>query len=313
MDEFQVEVETLEHNFWQLLNITKRLLARNEVLKAKLNEQTQEFQWRLREIEKENEDFRRKNLLLQKKLSAYECDDLSVVSKDYQEVLLATGNQSELQPSNHQLLQEGSRNEIDRDFEDTARGQSDSETPLEEMEAVHLHDLGKQEVRSYSEYNSAKMNYVAVYSESSEEENHIETSHHSNLPRASKTPSTSERPVSVQLPPKPMDTSSSRSMQRSKGNIQNPPVSNEESYSDSNESYQYEEPSSSRLQNRNSSKSYQDSKSGAESKSYQESKSGAESQSYQESESYEESEHSEHSEQESEEESMEGSSVDEDD
>ena len=44
MEDFNIEVSSLKHNFWQILNLSKQLLARNEVLKAKLKEQERSFE-----------------------------------------------------------------------------------------------------------------------------------------------------------------------------------------------------------------------------------------------------------------------------
>ena len=91
MDDFNVEVSSLKHNFWQILNLSKQLLARNEVLKAKLKEQERSFEWKVTEMQKTIEDLKRKNNMLQKKLSTGE-DSVSVVSKDYEEVVKVLEN-----------------------------------------------------------------------------------------------------------------------------------------------------------------------------------------------------------------------------
>lgn len=95
MDEFNVEVSSLKHNFWQILNLSKQLLARNEVLKAKLKEQEKCFEWKLTEMQKTIDDLKRKNNMLQKKL-ATDDDGLSVVSKDYEDVV--KGSLSQVTP-----------------------------------------------------------------------------------------------------------------------------------------------------------------------------------------------------------------------
>ena len=93
MDEFHVEVSSLKHNFWQILNLSKQLLARNEVLKAKLKEQERSYEWKTTEMQKNIEDLKRKNALLQKKL-ATDDDGVSVVTKEYEEVMKGTLSQS---------------------------------------------------------------------------------------------------------------------------------------------------------------------------------------------------------------------------
>ena len=95
MDEFNVEVSSLKHNFWQILNLSKQLLARNEVLKAKLKEQEKCFEWKLTEMQKSIDDLKRKNGLLQKRLANDE-DGVSVVSKDYEDVV--KGSLSQVTP-----------------------------------------------------------------------------------------------------------------------------------------------------------------------------------------------------------------------
>lgn len=95
MDEFNVEVSSLKHNFWQILNLSKQLLARNDVLKAKLREQEKCFEWKLTEMQKTIDDLKRKNNLLQKKI-ANEEDGVSVVSKDYEDVV--KGSLSQVSP-----------------------------------------------------------------------------------------------------------------------------------------------------------------------------------------------------------------------
>jgi dGTP triphosphohydrolase len=95
MDEFNVEVSSLKHNFWQILNLSKQLLARNEVLKAKLKEQEKCFEWKLTEMQKSIDDLKRKNNLLQKRLANDE-DGVSVVSKDYEDVV--KGSLSQVSP-----------------------------------------------------------------------------------------------------------------------------------------------------------------------------------------------------------------------
>lgn len=89
MEEFNVEVSSLKHNFWQILNLSKQLLARNEVLKAKLIEQERSCEWKIAELQKTTEDLKRKNNLLQKKL-AIDGEDVSVTSKEYQDVVKET-------------------------------------------------------------------------------------------------------------------------------------------------------------------------------------------------------------------------------
>ncbi|OMJ80733.1 hypothetical protein SteCoe_18939 [Stentor coeruleus] len=86
MEDCEGETECLKHSFLQMLSLSKQLLARNEVLKAKITEQEMCFEWKIAEMQKNIDDLKRKNSVLQKKLSIDD-DDLNVISKDYQEVL----------------------------------------------------------------------------------------------------------------------------------------------------------------------------------------------------------------------------------
>lgn len=126
MDEFNVEVSSLKHNFWQILNLSKQLLARNEVLKAKLKEQEKCFEWKLTEMQKTIDDLKRKNNMLQKKL-ATDDDGLSVVSKDYEDVV--KGSLSQVTPresydnyknadSQAAKMREDPSNDVDEDEEE---------------------------------------------------------------------------------------------------------------------------------------------------------------------------------------------------
>ena len=51
-------------------------------------EQDKDFLWRVRELEKEREDLKRNNIILRNKLGENGSDEVSVVSKDFQEVYL---------------------------------------------------------------------------------------------------------------------------------------------------------------------------------------------------------------------------------
>lgn len=86
MENCEGEIECLKHSFWQILSLSKQLLARNEVLKAKIVEQDRSFEWKIAEMQKSIDDLKRKNTILQKKLSIDD-EDLNVISKDYQEVM----------------------------------------------------------------------------------------------------------------------------------------------------------------------------------------------------------------------------------
>ena len=87
MEHFQVEVNGLKHNFTQILNLAKNLLAKNEVLKAKLREQETIYNWNLTEFEKTIADLKQKNSMLLRKLNITEEDEPQVVSQDYSEVV----------------------------------------------------------------------------------------------------------------------------------------------------------------------------------------------------------------------------------
>ena len=133
MEDFNIEVSSLKHNFWQILNLSKQLLARNEVLKAKLKEQERSFEWKITEMQKSVDDLKRKNNLLQKKLATDE-DGLSVVSKDYEEVMKGTLSQitpresydfyKNSEPQNIKL-QENSSRDVDEENEDEEEDQKE--------------------------------------------------------------------------------------------------------------------------------------------------------------------------------------------
>ncbi|OMJ95440.1 hypothetical protein SteCoe_1207 [Stentor coeruleus] len=139
MDEFNVEVSSLKHNFWQILNLSKQLLARNDVLKAKLREQEKCFEWKLTEMQKTIDDLKRKNNLLQKKI-ANEDDGVSVVSKDYEDVVKGSLSQvspresyevyKNSEPQNMKLRETSSNNvgeEEDRDDDEEEDEDEDEE------------------------------------------------------------------------------------------------------------------------------------------------------------------------------------------
>ena len=77
----------MKHNFTQILNLAKNLLAKNEVLKAKLKEQETIYNWNLTEFEKTIFDLKQKNGMLLRKLNITEEDEPQVVSRDYNEVV----------------------------------------------------------------------------------------------------------------------------------------------------------------------------------------------------------------------------------
>ena len=113
MDEFQVEVSSLKHNFWQILNLSKQLLARNEVLKAKIKEQERSYEWKTAEMQKSIDDLKRKNMFLQKKL-ATDDDGVSVVTKEYEEVVKGSFSQTSPREAVHRETDlEGGHNEED--------------------------------------------------------------------------------------------------------------------------------------------------------------------------------------------------------
>ena len=136
MEEFNVEVGSLKHNFWQILNLSKQLLARNEVLKAKLKEQERSFDWKVAEMQKTIDDLKRKNAMLQKKLATDE-DGVSVVSKEYHDVVKENFSQGSPkdsydfyknpEPQNLNLREETSSNlnEGEEDDEDNYSQESD--------------------------------------------------------------------------------------------------------------------------------------------------------------------------------------------
>ena len=90
MEHYEVEVNGLKSNFTQILNLAKNLLAKNEVLKAKLKEQDTIYNWNLTEFEKTISDLRQKNSMLLRKLNITEEDEPQVVSRDYNDVVKDT-------------------------------------------------------------------------------------------------------------------------------------------------------------------------------------------------------------------------------
>lgn len=142
MDEFNVEVSSLKHNFWQILNLSKQLLARNEVLKAKLKEQEKCFEWKLTEMQKTIDDLKRKNNMLQKKL-ATDDDGLSVVSKDYEDVVKGSlsqvtpresyDNYKSVDPQSLKMREEPS-NDVDEDDQDEEEEEEEDEDMSQESD-----------------------------------------------------------------------------------------------------------------------------------------------------------------------------------
>lgn len=78
-----MEVNSLKHNFWQILNLAKSLLAKNEVLKAKLKEQGTIYNWNLTELTKTIDDLKYKNTLLQRKVNIDLDEEPTVIAKEY--------------------------------------------------------------------------------------------------------------------------------------------------------------------------------------------------------------------------------------
>jgi CHASE3 domain sensor protein len=122
MEDCEGETECLKHSFLQMVSLSKQLLARNEVLKAKITEQEMCFEWKIAEMQKNIDDLKRKNSVLQKKLSI-EDDDLNVVSKDYQEVLKNSMGQIEkdtddFAAQSHEIYEKGKKIVPDKAVED---------------------------------------------------------------------------------------------------------------------------------------------------------------------------------------------------
>ena len=90
MDNFQLEYQDLEHNFCQLLYISQTLYSRNEMLQNKIKKQEEQYQDKLRNLEKNVEELRKSNFSLQKRVAMSGSDAVSVVSKEFQDVIAET-------------------------------------------------------------------------------------------------------------------------------------------------------------------------------------------------------------------------------
>lgn len=152
MDDFNVEVSSLKHNFWQILNLSKQLLARNEVLKAKLKEQERSFEWKITEMQKTIEDLKRKNNLLQKKI-ATEDDGVSVVSKDYEDVV--RGTLSQITPRDSYEIYKSSEPQNMKLRENSSSNAEEDHNEEEEDEDENHNEEDDQDYSEESEKNSA--------------------------------------------------------------------------------------------------------------------------------------------------------------
>ncbi|OMJ94610.1 hypothetical protein SteCoe_2094 [Stentor coeruleus] len=145
MDEFNVEVSSLKHNFWQILNLSKQLLARNDVLKAKLREQEKCFEWKITEMQKTIDDLKRKNNILQKKI-ANEEDGVSVVSKDYEDVV--KGSLSQVSPRESYEMYKNSE-QVNMKLRDTSSNNAgEGENHDEEDDEENYSESDKNSVNS---------------------------------------------------------------------------------------------------------------------------------------------------------------------
>ena len=124
MEDAETEIADLKHNFWQLVNLTRSLQAKNQVLKARIKENESTYNWSLAEMNKEADDLKHKNLVLMKKLNLPPDEDYNVVSQDYHQVLQSSVEHSQLQAPAEPSSEEEEAPDIPSDSGDSLSNKS---------------------------------------------------------------------------------------------------------------------------------------------------------------------------------------------